>query len=52
MAMSWLRSAAPHRCTVATAKSRAARTDAAPPPGVQVAIRGGRAGFSSGGIWR
>jgi hypothetical protein len=40
IAMSWLRSAVPHRCKVATVKSRAARTDPASAPSVRVAIRG------------
>ena len=41
--ISWLRSTTPHRCKVATVKSRAARTDPAPAPGAHVAIRGKRA---------
>jgi hypothetical protein len=43
MAISWLRSAAPHRRTVAMVKSRATRTDPGSAPIVRVAIRGGAA---------
>jgi hypothetical protein len=38
--MSWLRSVMHQRCKVATAKSRAARTDSTSAPSVRVATRG------------
>ncbi len=43
IAMSWLRSASPHRCKAAMVKSRPARTDPACAPSVRAAIRGRQA---------
>jgi hypothetical protein len=40
IAMSWLRSAMPQRCKVATVKSREVRTDPVSGPSVRVATRG------------
>jgi hypothetical protein len=52
IAMSGLRSAMPHRCRVATVKSRAVRTDPGSAPRARVAIRGSQAPARQGGIRR